>query len=293
MRIVSSKKIEFLVNNIFERYYEPIQEELLSSGLEEEVAQKIKQEIVVMIYRTAMNEEIDTEEELDDMASTIINENLERVFVTYYAQKYVERFSLDKVALENSLLNRIQELKNEKTEEISLEKETNNTIVREYVPNDITIKTEVQEEKIEELEEIKETEETEEIEEIEEIKETEKFEEAEEIREEEIREAEEFKEVEETDNIIEEENKEELSPNTDFYDLEISINNERNAEPIVRRIEEPRIRRFQINWALTILLSLLVTIAIWVIAGMLMGRGYLPKVDLGYTWFNSHIWNIF
>ena len=27
---------------------------------------------------------------------------------------------------------------------------------------------------------------------------------------------------------------------------------------------------------------------LWVLAGLLMGMGYLPPVDLGYTWF-SHV----
>ena len=62
---------------------------------------------------------------------------------------------------------------------------------------------------------------------------------------------------------------------------------------VMRKIEEPRIRRFQVNWKVTILLSLLVSLILWLVVGILMGRGYLPRVDLGYTWFNSHILSIF
>ena len=62
---------------------------------------------------------------------------------------------------------------------------------------------------------------------------------------------------------------------------------------VVRKIEEPRIRRFHINWKLTIIVSVLVSVFFWFVVGLLMGRGHLPRVDLGYTWFNSHIFRIF
>lgn len=198
MRIVSSKHINFLVSNIFEKYYEPIQEELSGSGLAEEAAHKIKQEILAMIYRRAMDEGIETEEELDVMAVGIINERLERVLVPFYAQKYIDRFSLDKVALENGMLNRIPE-----------------KIEPRYTGDE-------------------------------------------------------------------------------FADIEIiDLENESPSTPVVRRMEEPRIRRFRINWMLTIWASVFVTIVLWFVVGMLMGRGYLPRVDMGYTWFNGHIWSIF
>lgn len=241
MRIVSSKRINFLISNIFEKYYEPIQEELSCSGLVEDLAHKVIQEILAMIYRRAMDEGIETEEELDVMAVDIINDRLERVLVPYYAQKYVERFSFDKVALENGMLNRIQGIKNsesnaEQVEQPNIQETRGNSPEqeqREYVED----------------------------------------------------------EADKTENI----EKQYLYDDVDDCDdVEIiDLRNERKETPVVRRMEEPRIRRFRVNGMLIILALLLVTIVPWFIVGILMGRGYLPRVDLGYTWFNSHIWSIF
>ena len=82
----------------------------------------------------------------------------------------------------------------------------------------------------------------------------------------------------------------------DDYDLEIKEQDKvqvQSTTSVVRKIEEPRIRRFRINWKVTILLSLLISLILWLVVGILMGRGYLPRVDIGYTWFNRHIFSIF
>ena len=215
MKIVSSKRINFLVSNIFERYYEAIVGELYCSGLTEELAQKVMQEILMSIYRKAMDEGIETEEELDILAEPIINEQLEKVLFLHYAKKYVDRFPIDKV---------------------SLEKEVEKEIEKE-------------EQKINENEK------------------------------------------------VESEPDKKLRPYNNYEDAEeveiIDLASERKEVPVIRRMEEPRIHRFRINWGLTIVASVVVTVVLWFGVGMLMGRGYIPRVDMGYTWFNSHIWSVF
>lgn len=42
-----------------------------------------------------------------------------------------------------------------------------------------------------------------------------------------------------------------------------------------------------------VLFALLVIAGLWAIAGALMGDGFLPKYDLGYSWFNINIANLF
>ena len=250
MRIVSSTKINFLINNIFEKYYEPIQKELVDSGLIDDLAHKIIQEILAMIYRRAMDEGIETEEELDVMAVEIINEQLELVLVSYYVQKYIDRFSLDKVALVNNMLNRMQDVKNKRINEKPIEKPIQKPI-EESVES--VIIRETRENSIEQ-------------------------------------EQSEFVESE----IDTAENIENQYLYNDFDSLEIlDLEDERKESRIVRRMEEPHIIRFQINWMLTIFASLLVTIVLWFVVGILMARGYLPRVDLGYTWFNTHIGGVF
>ena len=44
--------------------------------------------------------------------------------------------------------------------------------------------------------------------------------------------------------------------------------------------------RTALGWK--ILLVIIDLFLLWVLAGLLMGMGYLPPVDLGYTWF-SHV----
>lgn len=206
MKIVSSKRINFLVSNIFERYYEAIVGELYCSGLTEELTQKVIQEILMSIYRKAMDGGIETEEELDILAEPIINEQLEKFLFLHYAKKYVDKFPIDKASLEKEMLDKTQEGHQEESDK-------------------------------------------------------------------------------------------KLRPYNNYEDAEeveiIDLASERKDVPVIRRMEEPRIHRFRINWGLTIVASVIVTMILWFVVGILMGRGYIPRVDMGYTWFNSHIWSVF
>lgn len=42
-----------------------------------------------------------------------------------------------------------------------------------------------------------------------------------------------------------------------------------------------------------VLFALLVIVGLWAIAGALMGDGFLPKYDFGYSWFNENIAELF
>ncbi len=44
---------------------------------------------------------------------------------------------------------------------------------------------------------------------------------------------------------------------------------------------------------LLILFSVLILVLLWALAGLLMETGTLPAVDLGYSWFNAHIYPFF
>lgn len=258
MKIISSKRIKFLVHNIFEKYYEPIQKELDCSGLVEEFAYKLKQEILATIYRKAMDAGIETEEELDAMAVAIINERLERILVPYYAQKYVEKFSLDKVILENGMLTGIQENNHDENREQQTEQPEFREEIKENIPEpeskEVISEPELKEEPVSK----------------------EEYQEAFEV------------ETKETEPVKEEAAGEEQE-NIEILDFF----NEPQKPTVVRRVEEPKIRRFRINWFVTVLLSLLTIVVLWVVIGMLMGRGYIPRLDIGYSWFNKYIWSIF
>ena len=200
MEIVSSKKTEFLIGKKFEKYYEQILEELRKTELEPEKIDMVLQEIIAGIYYKVKNGGIDSEEVLEQIASSIVNEEIEKALVSYYTQKYINKFSIDKEPKRNNIL----------------------------ISN---------------------------------------------------------KEAEEDDDY-----------DYDDYDLEIKEQDKvqvQSTTSVVRKIEEPRIRRFRINWKVTILLSLLISLILWLVVGILMGRGYLPRVDIGYTWFNRHIFSIF
>lgn len=200
MEIVSSKKTEFLIGKIFEKYYKQILEELRKTELEPETIDMVLQEIIAGIYHKVKNGGIDSEEVLEQIASSIVNEEIEKALVSYYTQKYINKFSIDKEPKRNNIL----------------------------ISN---------------------------------------------------------KEAEEDDDY-----------DYDDYDLEIKEQDKvqvQSTTSVVRKIEEPRIRRFRINWKVTILLSLLISLILWLVVGILMGRGYLPRVDIGYTWFNRHIFSIF
>lgn len=200
MEIVSSKKTEFLIGKIFEKYYEQILEELRKTELEPETIDMVLQEIIAGIYHKVKNGGIDSEEVLEQIASSIVNEEIEKALVSYYTQKYINKFSIDKEPKRNNIL------------------------------------------------------------------------------------------------ISNKEAKEDDDYDYDDYDLEIKEQDKvqvQSTTSVVRKIEEPRIRRFRINWKVTILLSLLISLILWLVVGILMGRGYLPRVDIGYTWFNRHIFSIF
>ena len=207
MEIVSSKKTEFLISEIFEKYYEQILEELRKTELEPETVEAVMQEIIAGIYHKVKDGEIDSQEVLEKIASSIVNEEIEKALVSYYTQKYISKFSLVKEPEEKKVL-------------------ITNTEEKKVLSTDTEAK--------------------------------------------------------------------EDDYDYDDYDLEIEEKEEvQSTTSVVRKIEEPRIRRFRINWKVTVLLSLLVSFILWLVVGILMGRGYLPRVDMGYTWFNSHIFRIF
>lgn len=45
--------------------------------------------------------------------------------------------------------------------------------------------------------------------------------------------------------------------------------------------------------ALAVLLTILLIISIWYVAGLLMQKGMLPRIDLGYTWFDTNVFKLF
>lgn len=45
--------------------------------------------------------------------------------------------------------------------------------------------------------------------------------------------------------------------------------------------------------AIAIILIVLLLLTIWYIVGALMRMGMLPNVDLGYSWFSSHVFSLF
>lgn len=207
MEIVSSKKTEFLISEIFEKYYEQILEELRKTELEPETVEAVMQEIIAGIYHKVKDGGIDSQEVFEKIASSIVNEEIEKALVSYYTQKYIGKFSLVKEPEEKKVL-------------------ITNTEEKKALSTDTEAK--------------------------------------------------------------------EDDYDYDDYDLEIEEKEKvQSTTSVVRKIEEPRIRRFRINWKVTVLLSLLVSFILWLVVGILMGRGYLPRVDMGYTWFNSHIFRIF
>lgn len=207
MEIVSSKKTEFLISEIFEKYYEQILEELRKTELEPETVEAVMLEIIAGIYHKVKDGGIDSQEVFEKIASSIVNEEIEKALVSYYTQKYIGKFSLVKEPEEKKVL-------------------ITNTEEKKALSTDTEAK--------------------------------------------------------------------EDDYDYDDYDLEIEEKEKvQSTTSVVRKIEEPRIRRFRINWKVTVLLSLLVSFILWLVVGILMGRGYLPRVDMGYTWFNSHIFRIF
>ena len=201
MEIVSSKKTEFLIGKIFKKYYEQILGELRKTELDHKTTDIVMQEIIANIYHKVKDGGIDSEEVLEKIAVSIVNEEIEKALVSYYTQKYINKFSLEKELEGKPILKP-------------------DTVVDDYDYDDYDYD----------------------------------------------------------------------------YDFDLDIKEQdkvQSTASVVRKIEEPRIRRFHINWKLTIIVSVLVSVFFWFVVGLLMGKGYLPRVDLGYTWFNSHILSIF
>lgn len=51
--------------------------------------------------------------------------------------------------------------------------------------------------------------------------------------------------------------------------------------------------RHRSNAAVTVLIVLLFALLVWIITGILMDMGVLPFFDLGFVWFNQHIYPLF
>ena len=71
---------------------------------------------------------------------------------------------------------------------------------------------------------------------------------------------------------------------------EASAQKDSPAEP---QEGEPRKSRSGLTAALLVLLVLLVLLTLWFGAGVLMMYSIIPKVDLGYSWFNQNLFNLF
>lgn len=46
-------------------------------------------------------------------------------------------------------------------------------------------------------------------------------------------------------------------------------------------------------WLLLAALSAALLLLIWAILGLCMSMGWIPRADLGYSWFNQHVWPLF
>ena len=77
-----------------------------------------------------------------------------------------------------------------------------------------------------------------------------------------------------------------LLPNLPSLERDRSFRRPRKALFIKKRKGKSASQQTGIFWK--ILLVLIDLFLLWMLAGILMGLGYLPPVDLGYTWF-SHI----
>lgn len=47
------------------------------------------------------------------------------------------------------------------------------------------------------------------------------------------------------------------------------------------------------GWFLTLLLMLILLLLLWSLSGVAMDFGWIPTVNLGYSWFNEHIFEFF
>lgn len=68
MEIVSSKKTEFLIGEIFKKYYEQILGELRKTELDHKTTDIVMQEIIANIYHKVKAGGIDSEEVLEKIA---------------------------------------------------------------------------------------------------------------------------------------------------------------------------------------------------------------------------------
>ena len=66
-----------------------------------------------------------------------------------------------------------------------------------------------------------------------------------------------------------------------------------NADEEEADEEEPRKSHRGLTAFLIVLLVLLVLITLWFGAGVLMMYSIIPKFDLGYSWFNENLFNLF
>ena len=58
------------------------------------------------------------------------------------------------------------------------------------------------------------------------------------------------------------------------------------------RRQKSRSRRIW-PWLLLAALAAVLLGLIWAIAGLCMSMGWIPRADLGYSWFNGHFWPVF
>lgn len=55
----------------------------------------------------------------------------------------------------------------------------------------------------------------------------------------------------------------------------------------------PRRKRRRTGWFLGVPLTMFLLLFLWSLAGVCMDFGWIPTVDIGYGWFNEHIFTLF
>ena len=60
-----------------------------------------------------------------------------------------------------------------------------------------------------------------------------------------------------------------------------------------RLFEEPNPTKAKSPWPVIVLLVVLCIALVWLVIGVAMSLNWLPKLDLGYAWFNEHILELF
>ena len=67
-----------------------------------------------------------------------------------------------------------------------------------------------------------------------------------------------------------------------------------SPHPMEEAGEEAVSERRGISRILTVaLIGIMVALVLWCIGGLLMKMRILPELDIGYTWFNEHIYPLF